>query len=78
MANKSVLAAIRGRLLREATDRNAEGAPGYAHDDAHRVFGRIATFAAGHNGPDFRVFEIARIKVRQRVRRNTRLPDPWN
>lgn len=37
MANKSVFAAIRGRFLPKATVLNAEGAPAYAHDDAHAL-----------------------------------------
>lgn len=37
MANKSVFASIRGRLLPKATARNAEGAPAYAYTDAHAL-----------------------------------------
>ncbi|HCE70454.1 TROVE domain-containing protein [Ruegeria pomeroyi] len=37
MANKSVFASIKGRLLPKATTRNAEGAPAYAYSDAHAL-----------------------------------------
>lgn len=37
MANKSVFASLRGRLLPKATARNAEGAPAYAYTDAHAL-----------------------------------------
>ena len=35
MANKSVFASIKGRLLPKASARNAHGAPAYAYSDAH-------------------------------------------
>ncbi|MEO0831214.1 MAG: RNA-binding protein [Pseudomonadota bacterium] len=35
MANKSVFASIKGRLLPKATAKNARGAPAYAYSDAH-------------------------------------------
>ncbi|QBF31196.1 TROVE domain-containing protein [Thalassococcus sp. S3] len=41
MANKSVFASIKGRLLPKATARNAEAAPAYAYSDAH-VLAQIA------------------------------------
>jgi len=37
MANKSVFASIKGRLLPKATARNAHGAPAYAYSDAHAL-----------------------------------------
>ena len=37
MANKSVFASIKGRLLPKATTRNAHGAPAYAYSDAHAL-----------------------------------------
>ncbi len=37
MANKSVFASIRGRLLPRADATNAHGAPAYAYDDAHAL-----------------------------------------
>ncbi|WP_171097591.1 RNA-binding protein [Ruegeria sp. HKCCD7255] len=37
MANKSVFASIKGRLLPKATAKNAHGAPAYAYSDAHAL-----------------------------------------
>ncbi len=37
MANKSVFASMKGRLLPQATQCNAEGAPAYAYSDAHAL-----------------------------------------
>lgn len=37
MANKSVFASIKGRLLPKATATNAHGAPAYAYSDAHAL-----------------------------------------
>ena len=37
MANKSVFASMKGRLLPKATTRNAEGAPAYAYSDQHAL-----------------------------------------
>ena len=37
MANKSVFASLRGRLLPKADARNAEAAPAYAYSDAHAL-----------------------------------------
>ncbi|WP_170331118.1 vWA domain-containing protein [Ruegeria arenilitoris] len=37
MANKSVFASIKGRLLPKATANNAHGAPAYAYSDAHAL-----------------------------------------
>ncbi|MEX0319543.1 MAG: RNA-binding protein [Ruegeria sp.] len=37
MANKSVFASIKGRLLPKATARNAHAAPAYAYSDAHAL-----------------------------------------
>jgi 60 kDa SS-A/Ro ribonucleoprotein len=37
MANKSVFASIKGRLLPKATETNAHGAPAYAYSDAHAL-----------------------------------------
>ena len=37
MANKSVFASMKGRLLPKATTRNAAGAPAYAYSDAHAL-----------------------------------------
>lgn len=37
MANKSVFASMKGRLLPKATARNAEAAPAYAYSDAHAL-----------------------------------------
>jgi 60 kDa SS-A/Ro ribonucleoprotein len=37
MANKSVFASIKGRLLPKATARNAHGAPAYTYSDAHAL-----------------------------------------
>lgn len=37
MANKSVFASMKGRLLPRADAKNAHGAPAYAYDDAHAL-----------------------------------------
>lgn len=37
MANKSVFASMKGRLLPKATSKNAHGAPAYAYSDAHAL-----------------------------------------
>lgn len=37
MANKSVFASVMGRLLPQADSVNAEGAPAYRYDDAHKL-----------------------------------------
>ncbi|SMR71151.1 SS-A/Ro ribonucleoprotein [Aliiroseovarius halocynthiae] len=37
MANKSVFASMKGRLLPKATAKNAAGAPAYAYSDAHAL-----------------------------------------
>lgn len=37
MANKSVFASLKGRLLPKADARNAEGAPAYAYDAQHKL-----------------------------------------
>ncbi|WP_371170455.1 RNA-binding protein [Aliiroseovarius sp. 2305UL8-7] len=37
MANKSVFASMKGRLLPKATAKNAEGAPAYSYSDAHAL-----------------------------------------
>ncbi len=37
MANKSVFASIKGRLLPKASAKNAHGAPAYAYSDAHAL-----------------------------------------
>ncbi|MBO6866701.1 MAG: RNA-binding protein [Thalassococcus sp.] len=37
MANKSVFASMKGRLLPKATSTNAHGAPAYAYSDAHAL-----------------------------------------
>ena len=37
MANKSVFASIKGRLLPKATAKNAHAAPAYAYSDAHAL-----------------------------------------
>lgn len=47
MANKSVFASIRGRLLPKATTRNAEGAPAYGYTDAHALAQLAATGTIG-------------------------------
>ncbi len=47
MANKSVFASIRGRLLPKATTENAEGAPAYAYTDAHALAQLAATGTIG-------------------------------
>lgn len=47
MANKSVFASLRGRLLPKATTRNAEGAPAYAYTDAHALAQLAATGTIG-------------------------------
>ncbi|MEO1775982.1 MAG: VWA domain-containing protein [Pseudomonadota bacterium] len=50
MANKSVFASVRGRLLPKATSTNAEGAPAYAYTDAHKLAQLAVT---GTVGPSF-------------------------
>ncbi|MGP6085763.1 vWA domain-containing protein [Antarctobacter jejuensis] len=47
MANKSVFASMRGRLLPKATTRNAEGAPAFAYTDAHAFAQLAATGTIG-------------------------------
>ncbi len=47
MANKSVFASIRDRLLPKATARNAEGAPAYAYSDAHALAQMAVTGSFG-------------------------------
>ena len=37
MANKSVFASMKGRLLPAASAKNLAGAPAYAYDDAHAL-----------------------------------------
>ncbi|MEM6946416.1 MAG: RNA-binding protein, partial [Pseudomonadota bacterium] len=37
MANKTLFASLRGRLVPEATARNAEGAPAYAYAPKHAL-----------------------------------------
>ena len=65
MANKSVFASIRGRLLPKATTVNAEGAPAYAYSDAHALAQMAATgtfgglFYQSAQGELTRVVELA-------------------
>ena len=59
MANKSVFASMKGRLLPKATARNAHAAPAYAYSDAHALAqvavtgtfrGYVLSVAAGRTG----------------------------
>ncbi|MEM7498293.1 MAG: TROVE domain-containing protein [Pseudomonadota bacterium] len=47
MANKTVFASMRGRMVPQATARNAEGAPAYAYSDAHQLAQLAVTGTVG-------------------------------
>lgn len=48
MANKSVFASLKGRLLPKADARNAEGAPAYAYGAQHKLAQLAVTGTFGH------------------------------
>lgn len=61
MANKSVFASMRGRLLPKATTRNAEGAPAFAYTDAQALAQLAATGTIGGMFYQSASAELARV-----------------